>query len=199
MQKHDRVFFRFLVILTVVSLVTQPVMACTGITLRAKDGSVVFGRTLEWGSFDLKSRLVIVPRNYEYKSQLENGQTGKCWKAVYGAVGVDVVEKDYLADGMNEKGLCVNVFYHPGFAEYAQFDPAKAQNTLGSLDLCQYLLTTCAAADEVRDAVMSVNIIGVLEPAIGIPAPIHLIVTDPSGKAFVIEFIKGQTVIHDAA
>lgn len=42
--------------------------ACTGITLKSKDGAVVFGRTLEWGSFDLNSRLVVVPRGYEYKS-----------------------------------------------------------------------------------------------------------------------------------
>lgn len=199
MRIRNNIFTRVVVILTVTNLMCQPLLACTGITLRAKDGAVVFGRTLEWGSFDLKSRLVIVPRDYEYKSHLENGQIGKSWKTVYGTVGLDVVEKDYLADGMNEKGLCVNVFYHPGFAEYAKFDPAKANNTLGSLDLCQYLLTTCATADEARKAVSTVNIIGVLEPAIGIPAPIHLIVTEPSGKAFVIEFTKGQTVIHEAA
>jgi choloylglycine hydrolase len=181
-----------------VFLAVPQLFACTGITLRAKDGAVVFGRTLEWGSFDLKSRLVIVPRGYEYNSHLESGQTGKSWKTIYGAVGLDVVEKDYLADGMNEKGLCVNVFYHPGYAEYAKFDPTKADNTLGSLDLCQYLLTTCATADEAKKAVAAVNVVGVLEPAIGIPAPIHLIVTEPSGKAFVIEFTNGETVLHDA-
>lgn len=51
-------------------------LACTGITLKADDGAVVFGRTLEWGSFDLKSRFVVVPRGYEYKSHLEDGKTG---------------------------------------------------------------------------------------------------------------------------
>lgn len=172
--------------------------ACTGITLKAKDGSVVFGRTLEWGSFDLHSRLVVVPRGYEYKSHLENGRTGKTWKTVYGAAGVDAIGKDILVDGMNEKGLSVNVFYHPGFAEYAKFDPAKAGNTLNSLDLCHYLLTTCATADEAKKAVAGVDIVGVLEPALGIPAPIHLIVTEPGGKAFVIEFTNGRTVLHDA-
>jgi penicillin V acylase-like amidase (Ntn superfamily) len=29
----------------------------TGVTLKAGDGSVMFGRTLEWGSFDLMWRL----------------------------------------------------------------------------------------------------------------------------------------------
>lgn len=178
--------------------IPQHIEACTGITLKAADGSVVFGRTLEWGSFDLNSRLVVVPRGYEYKSHLENGQLGKSWKTKYGAVGVDAIEKDYIVDGMNEKGLSVNVFYHPGFAEYGKLDPAKVNNTLGSLDLCQYLLTTCASVDEARNAIGAINVVGVLEPALGIPAPIHLIVTEPSGKAIVVEFIRGETRIFDA-
>jgi len=146
----------------------------------------------------LKSRLVIVPRGHEFQSHLEDGRLGKRWTTKYGAVGLDVLEKNYVVDGMNEKGLCVNVFYHPGFAEYAPLDRAQIQNSLGSLDLCQYLLTTCATAEEARQAVQAVNVVGVLEPAIGIPSPIHLIVTDPSGQAFVIEFTRGQTVLHDA-
>lgn len=172
--------------------------ACTGITLKSKDGAVIFGRTLEWGSFDLQSRLVVVPRGYEYTSRLENGQVGRTWKTVYGAVGVDAVEKDYLVDGMNERGLSVNVFYHPGFAEYPKFDPARANATLGSLDVCQYILTTCASVEEARKVLASTQVVGVLEPAIGIPAPIHLIVTEPSGKAIVIEFAAGQTKVFDA-
>ena len=43
-------------------LVSQHVHSCTGITLKAGDGAVVYGRTMEWGSFDLDSRVVIVPR-----------------------------------------------------------------------------------------------------------------------------------------
>lgn len=172
--------------------------ACTGVTLKANDGAVVFGRTLEWGSFDLKSRLVIIPRGYEYKSQLENGQTGFTWKTIYGAVGIDALEEDYLLDGMNEQGLVVNVFYHPGFAEYPAFDPSLAEKTINSLDLCQYLLTTCTNIAEVKKALAGVRIVGVLEPALGIAAPIHLIVTEPNKKAIVIEFTKGQVLVHEA-
>jgi len=32
--------------------------------LKAKDGAVVYGRTMEWGSFDLNSQVVIYPRGY---------------------------------------------------------------------------------------------------------------------------------------
>jgi len=41
----------------VLSNAVQSALACTGVTLKAADGSVVFGRTLEWESFDLMSRL----------------------------------------------------------------------------------------------------------------------------------------------
>ncbi|MGL6096291.1 MAG: linear amide C-N hydrolase [Fimbriiglobus sp.] len=35
--------------------------ACTGVTLKANDGAVVYGRTMEWGAFDLNSQVVIFP------------------------------------------------------------------------------------------------------------------------------------------
>src|SRR4051812_18312878 len=82
--------------------------ACTGITLKAKDGAVVFGRSMEWGSFDLNSRVTIVPRGYAFQGSTPDGTNGLAWKAKYGAVGLDAVGKDFLIDGMNEKGLSVN-------------------------------------------------------------------------------------------
>jgi choloylglycine hydrolase len=180
------------------SMLANAALACTGLTLKAQDGAVVFGRTLEWGSFDLHSRLVIVPRGHQFKALTPDGVAGRTWTATYGAVGLDAVEKDFIVDGMNEKGLSVNVFYHPGFAEYRAYDPALASRTLSSLDVAQYLLTTTATVDQARDAITKVTVIGVVEPAIGLAPPIHLMVTEPSGKAIVIEFAKGEVQVHDA-
>src|SRR6266513_2265670 len=188
----------FATAVAICSLHTHAANACTGITLKAKDGAIVFARTLEWGSFDLHSRVVIVPRGRDYTSATAPGKPGHTWKAKYGAVGLDAVEKDFIVDGMNEKGLSVNVFYHPGFAEYPAYDPAKASQTLGCLDVCQYLLTTCASVEEARQAIAVVRIVGVVEPAIGIAPPIHLMVTEPDGKAIVIEFAKGAVQLYDA-
>jgi len=180
------------------SLLANSANACTGITLKSKDGAIVFGRTMEWGSFDLHSRLVVVPRGHEYKCELPDGKHGLTWKTKYGAVGLDAVGKDLILDGMNEKGLCVNVFYHPGYAEYPAFDPAKSATTMGSLDVCQYLLTTCTSIEEVRVALAKVSIVGVVEPAIGAASPIHFIVTEPGGRAIVVEFTAGKVTIHEA-
>lgn len=188
----------FAAVAATLSLLANVALACTGITLIAQDGTVVFGRTLEWGSFDLHSRLVIVPRGHEFRSLGPDGVPGRVWTASYGAVGLDAVERDFLVDGMNERGLSVNVFYHPGFAEYPAFDPAKAESTLGSLDVAQYLLSTTATVEEARQAIADVVVVGVVLPAIGIAPPIHLMVTEPSGKAIVIEFARGEVQVFDA-
>ncbi len=190
---------RFLAIaLGLAFAVSAPSHACTGITLKSQDGAVVFGRTMEWGSFDLHSRLVIVPRGYQYISALPDGKHGLTWKTKYGVVGLDAVGKDLLLDGMNEKGLLVNAFYHPGYAEYPAFDPTSASRTMGSLDVCQFLLTTCISIQEVQAALEKVRVVGVVEPAIGIAPAIHFIVTESSGKAIVVEFSAGVVKIHEA-
>jgi choloylglycine hydrolase len=177
---------------------TDPIPACTGITLVARDNAVVFGRTLEWGSFDLHSRVVVIPRGHAFTSTLSDGTAGYAWQGKYGAVGMDVVGRDAVVDGMNERGLSVNIFYHPGFAEYAKFDPATAGRSMNPLDVCQYLLTTCQSVAEAREAIAAVTVVPVSLPEIGIAPPIHLIVTEPSGQAIVIEFIRGELKIHDA-
>ncbi len=180
------------------SLFANAANACTGITLKAQDGAVVYGRTMEWGTFDLGSRVVIIPRGYPLTGQTPDQKPGMSWKAIYGVVSLNAVEKDTIADGMNEKGLTVGLFYHPGFAEYPQYDPARASESLSPLDVATYLLSQCATVAEVRAAMAKVRVVPVVEQAIGIAPPLHYFVTEPSGAAIVIEFAKGETKIFDA-
>lgn len=174
------------------------VRACTGITLIAKDGAVVYGRTMEWGTFDLASRVVFVPRGHRFAGQTPDQKAGLSWTGQYGLAGLDAVDKDIIVDGMNEKGLTVGAFYHPGFADYGQYDPALAAESLGPTDVTQYLLSTCATVAEARAAIAKVRVVAVVEPALGIAPPLHFLVTEPSGKAIVIEFLKGSLTIFDA-
>ena len=118
----------YLLLTLIVSVfICETAMACTSIVLTADDGAVVYGRTMEWGTFDLNSRLVVVPRGHAFKGHTPDGKPGYNWKARYGVVALDMIEKDYLADGMNERGLIVGVLYHPGFAEYQPYDPDQAR------------------------------------------------------------------------
>lgn len=171
---------------------------CTGVRLIAKDGSVIFARTMEWGTFDLHSRITVIPRNFALRDKMPDGKSGLAWKTKYGAIGIDALNKDVLVDGMNEKGLTVSGFYHDGYAKYAEYQPTKAESTLNILGLFPYLLTTCANTDEVKAALKNVNVIGIPEPAIGMAPPLHIALTDASGKTIVIEFTNGVTTVHDA-
>jgi len=170
---------------------------CTGITLKAKDGAIVYGRTLEWGSFDLKSRVILIPRGYEFVGSTPDGKPGAKWRGKYGVVGIDILERDLLGDGINETGLAAGLFYHPGFANYAKYIPDEAKSCLAPTDLMQFILTQFASVKEVIDGVNKIKVVPVIEPALGFAAPIHLIVTEPSGKAIVIEFLNGNMKIFD--
>ena len=182
----------------VACLLGENLSACTGITLKAADGAVVYGRTMEWGEFDLNSRVAIVPRGHAFTGQTPDGKPGFAWKAKYGVVGLDALGKDVLVDGMNEKGLTVGLFYHPGFAEYQKYDPAKAAESMSPVDVGQYLLTTCATVDDARAALAKVRVVPVVEPALGFAPPVHYLITEPSGKAVVVEFTKGEMKLHEA-
>jgi len=171
--------------------------ACTSIVLEANDGAVVYGRTMEWGAFDLNSRVAIVPRGYEFQDHTPDGKPGYRWKARYGVVALDALEKDYLTDGMNEKGLVVGALYLPGFAEYQTYDPAQAKISMSSLDFANYVLTEFATVDEVREGLKKIRVVPVNEPALGGPAPIHLAVIDQSGKAIVVQYLKDGLKIFD--
>lgn len=198
MHASRKMFGTILSVIAVINLLCHPLDGCTGLTLKAKDGAVVFGRTQEWGTFDLRSRVVIIPRKFDLQSPSPDGKNGLAWTTKYGAVGLDVVEKNYLIDGMNEKGLCVNLFYHEGFAEYPKYDTANATRTLDILAVCPFLLTTCATTVDARKALADVVICGSVVKEIGGVPPLHMIVTDRTGTAFVLEFTNGVTTIHDA-
>ena len=194
---------RTLITYVIAALVISPLfqgsaLACTGIVLKAEDGAAVYGRTQEWGAFDLNSRLVLVPRGYELKGHTPDGKPGHRWKTRYGVVAVDAIEKDYAIDGMNEKGLVVGVFYLPGFAEFQTYDPDQANISMGPLDLANFMLTKFATVDEVREGLKHIRVVPVPEPALGgIPAPVHFMVVEQSGKTIVVEYLEGELKIFD--
>ncbi len=58
---------KYLIISLSVILLNLPssLNACTGLSLKAKDGAYVQARTIEWGSSDLPSEYVIIPRRQQ--------------------------------------------------------------------------------------------------------------------------------------
>ncbi len=191
-------FFSFLLAMCVF-LTSTSALACTGIMLKGADGTSVRSRTLEWGEFDLFPQLEVVPRNHQFASEkMPDGKAGLSWKNRYGFVGITLLKKEAFLEAINEKGLNGGLFYHPGYAEYAKYDPAQAADSLAPTDLVGYIISQCATLDEVRAAFKKIHVAPVVEPALGFPAPVHFIFSDPQGKAIVVEFIGKKTIIVDA-
>src|SRR5208337_2469129 len=114
------------------SSLEPPAEACTGIMLRNTDGSIVHGRTLEFGMV-VDTMLAIVPRGYEFVGKAPDG-AGMKYKAKYAAMGAIPFNDVAISDGMNEKGLAVGAFYFPTFAKYAEATNDNRSKALSPVD-----------------------------------------------------------------
>lgn len=85
--------------------------ACTGISFLAEDGGYVQARTIEWGNSYLPSEYVVVPRGQELVSYTPTGVNGLRFRAKYGMVGLAIIQKDFVAEGLNEVGLSAGLFF----------------------------------------------------------------------------------------
>ena len=172
---------------------------CTSFVIKTRDGSPIYGRTMEWGAFDLHSELVLVPRNQSFSSDLGSGRKGMSWQNQFGFVAINAVNKPFVTDGMNETGLTMGVLYFPGFAEYQPFEEGKESITLNNVDLSAYILGQFESVEAIKETLPELRVIynEDIINTFGAPAPLHLIVTDSSGASIVIEYVKGELNIHD--
>ncbi len=185
------------VILTTAYL--NSLFACTGITLKSKDSGVVVARTVEWALGDAQHNLILlVPRNKKFNALTPEGNNGKAWTGKYGFITLSAYGENYGPDGMNEEGLYVGVYYLPGFAEYAVYDPAKAAQSLSVGDLMQWMLSSFKTVKEIRESIDKVIVVDVVNEKFGGAAlPFHFKITDPSGESIVIEIVnKGEMKIY---
>ena len=171
--------------------------ACTGIRLIAKDGAVVYSRTMEWGAFDLHSRIAVIPQGFSFTGITPDGENGMKWEGLYGFVGIDMLSQDAYADGVNEKGLAAGLFYHPGFASYPEYDASKADITISAKNVISFILSQYSTIEEVRKGMNKVMVVPVVEEALGIPVAAHWMITSPEGESIVIEFTDGKMKIFD--
>lgn len=175
---------------------SAPLEGCTGIKLVAKDGSLVHGRTLEFG-IQIQTSAVIVPRGYEFVGTTPQGP-GLKYKAKYGVVGAIAFDNPAIMDGMNEKGLAIGTFYFPGFAGYATITDENQSKALSPIEFSNWIITQFETIDEVKGALTEVVIAPTISKEWGDAAPpFHYIVYDKSGKSLVIEPINGKLVTYD--
>ena len=178
-------------LLATLGLSTQmPANACTGITLKSKDGMTVAARTIEWAESVMNNLYVVVPRNQELQSLTPSGMDGVRFKSKYGFVGLAVEQKEFMVEGINEKGLSAGLFYFPNYGKYQPFDPMEKDKSLADFQVVSYVLAKCSSINDVKRELEKVRIINI-DPR---SSTVHWRFTEPSGRQVVLEIV--DEVMH---
>ncbi len=170
-----------------------PTNACTGITLKSKDGATIAARTIEWAESVMNTMYVVVPRNQELQSLTPSGMDGVRFKSKHGFIGLSVEQKEFMVEGINEKGLSAGLFYFPNFGKYKPYDAALKDKCLADFQVVSYVLAECATTDEVKEALSKVRIINI-DPR---SSTVHWRFTEPSGKQIVLEIVNEEMHFYD--
>lgn len=175
--------------------------ACTGLSLRSADGAVVTARTVEWAASDAHhDNLMLFPRRQDFVGLTPGGENGLRWQGQYGFVSLMAYGQEYGPDGMNEAGLYVGMYYFPGYASFAPYDPAQAARSLSGGDYMRWLLSSFKTVAEARAQLETVRVLNVDDPRFGgAPLPFHWKIADESGACIIVEIVDGGKVkIYDA-
>ena len=167
-----------------------PANACTRALYVGKDNLVITGRSMDWAE-DMHSNIWVFPRGM--KRNGEAGSKSPQWSAKYGSVVVSVYDAA-SADGMNEKGLVMNMLYL-GESDYGK--PDSEHPPLSITVWGQYTLDHFATVAEAVKA-MQAKPFYLLVPKLpnGAEASVHLSLSDASGDSAIFEYIDGKLVIH---
>ena len=188
----------FLLAAAGLSATQSPVDACTGITLKSKDGATVTARTIEWAASAMNTYYVVVPRNQMQQSLTPQGENGLKFTSKHGYVGLAVEQKEYIVEGMNEKGLVINGLFCKGTI-YNKPDAANNGKPEMSLAVfVSWLLDLNATTREAVEALRNrnFNISGQTFDG-GTVSTLHWAITDASGETAVFEFVNGELKIYD--
>lgn len=146
--------------------------ACTGFFIKTKDGAVIRGRSLEFGT-DLESRIVVVPRGKPYTATTSTGKDGLSWKTKYGFAGASILNLSQVVDGLNERGLYVGLFYFPAYAKYQEVSSEEKDKILAPWEVGTWLLGNFATVAEARAGIEKVKVAKVVFPNWGFVLPLH--------------------------
>lgn len=168
--------------------------ACTYFYLKAKDGSVISGRTDEFYD-ETGSKIDLVPRGMAFKSTAPEGGKALSWKTRYGFVGISAFGMDVFMEGMNEKGLAAGGLYF----EDVEFPAAKkGDEVVNVVDVIGWVLGNFQTAAEVEEALKKVKVWSNADNPLKMPVlPFHFYVTDAAGGSIVVECIEGNLKIWD--
>jgi choloylglycine hydrolase len=175
--------------------------ACTGISLHAKDGAAIRGRTLEFG-FPMQSNVIVVPAGTEMSGTLPDGGKGLVYTSRHTVVGANAFHLPVIIDGINDQGLSVGLFYFPNYAKYTDVTAENASHAIAPHEFGMWVLANFATIDEVKGGLKDIVVVPTpargLGSAQGMVAPAHFFIQDKTGKSIAVEPVDGTLKVHDA-
>ncbi|MDG2046348.1 MAG: linear amide C-N hydrolase [Halioglobus sp.] len=194
---------KFLGSIVALSITFAPLAdACTAINLKAKDGTVIAGRTMEW-ALDMEWTLISQPQGSPVLVSAPDflDLPSKTLSSKYAFIGVYpavITGSPAILEGQNETGLGLSGNFLPGFTEFqtvtAQDDEYVSIINFGSLVLGMF-----STVQDLRTALPNYKVWYNPSEVRGSPTPplLHFVLTDRSGDSIIVEFVEGQMVIHD--
>jgi len=183
-------------LITALIAATTPTFACTGISLTAKDGTPVRGRTMEFG-FPLSSNVIVIPAGTAMSGTLPDGSKGISYTTKYAMAGANAVGQTVILDGLNDQGLSLGLFYFPGFAVYPAATQENASHAMAPFEFGAWVLGNFATVDELKAGLKDAVVVATPAPGFG-QSPSHYFVRDKNGKSIVIEPLDGTLKVFDA-
>ena len=187
-----------------VALAFSPLVsyACTAVNVIAKDGSVVAGRTMEW-AFDMKWELIANPKGSPIQLSAPKSMNlpATTLTSKYAFVGVApgiLQGATAFLEGQNEAGVALSGNFLPGFTEYQTVTP-QDKNYISVLNFGSFILGMFGSVKELRSEIPKYKVWYDASEVKGLPTPpwLHFVLTDRSGDSIIVEFVKGQMMIHD--
>ena len=185
---------KIFIVLIVYYFIIFSLIACTGIRLVSKNGSIVYARTLEWRE-NLYPHVIIVPRNQKHCGS-SSTNTGIVWHNKYAFTGITIGNRSFLIDGVNECGLAAGLFSFWDDIEYSVLDE-DVQHHIAPWEVVNYILSYCATVHDIYHCLNNIKIVPVYLDEVDEVPPLHYIVHDIEGNCVVIEHINHTIRVYE--
>jgi penicillin V acylase-like amidase (Ntn superfamily) len=171
-------------------IIPTPLQACTRALYVAKDGTILTGRSMDWGE-DMHSNMWVLPAGMKRDGM--GGANSIQWESKYGSLVVSAYDIG-TCDGLNEKGLTVNML---ALVESDYGKPPEGGKVICMSTWAQYLLDLHSnVADAVADLRKEEFRVQTIVLPTGRPANMHLAISDATGDSAIFEYVNGKLVIH---
>jgi penicillin V acylase-like amidase (Ntn superfamily) len=175
---------------TLAIAIQTPTDACTRALYVAKDGTILTGRSMDWGE-DMHTNMWVLPTGMKRDGM--GGANSIQWESKYGSLVVSAYDIG-SCDGINEKGLTVNML---ALVESDYGKPADGGRVICMSTWAQYLLDLHSnVADAVAELRKEEFRVQTIVLPTGRPANMHLAISDSTGDSATFEYVKGKLVIH---